>query len=199
MSHTLKSLGSFSACFEMASSLSSTELSTSMWVFLLKLQTTVWLMDLFGPIRGPACFSHTSSQKVIIGISKPRFYLILHHTELFWCIKWYVAYDALAHAKASHSTQKYCQCKFKATNRGKLLCFVPQVVALIISLLGHFSSYILLVLKYQLLWSCYQATFAFPQCNMVLLSGKVRHSSSFIVWQRYWPDVRFDKCHSVSC
>ena len=34
MPHTLKSLGSFSACFLLASS-SSTELSTSLWVFLL--------------------------------------------------------------------------------------------------------------------------------------------------------------------
>ena len=63
MPHTLKSLGSFSACFVMASSLSSTELSKSLSVFLLKLQTTVRLMDLFGPIRGPACFSQTSFQK----------------------------------------------------------------------------------------------------------------------------------------
>ena len=30
--------------------------------------------------------------------------------------------------------------RLKATNRGKLLCLGPQVVALIISLPGHFSS-----------------------------------------------------------
>ena len=49
----------------------------------------------------------TSFQKVIIRISKPMFHLILPHTEPFCCIKWYLAYDVPAHAKALHSTQKY--------------------------------------------------------------------------------------------
>ncbi len=72
------------------------------YVALFNLQTTVQ-----GPMD-PAAFS-TRSQKVITGISKPMFHLILLHIEPFCCIKWYLVYDAPAHAKASHSinTQKY--------------------------------------------------------------------------------------------
>ena len=64
------------------------------------LQTTVR-----GPMD-PAALSR-SSQTVIVGISKPTFHLILHHTEHFSCIKSYLAYDAPARAKALRSTQKY--------------------------------------------------------------------------------------------
>ncbi len=35
--------------------------------------------------------------------------------------------------------------KFKATNRGKLLCLVPHVLALIVSVPGHFSSWNLII------------------------------------------------------
>ncbi len=40
---------------------------------------------------------------------------------------------------------------FKATNRGKLLCLAPQMVALIIALPGHFSSWNLMY-KAVIIW-----------------------------------------------
>ncbi len=67
-------------------------------LFIINLQTTVQ-----GPMY-PAALSK-SSQKVIIGISKLMFHLILHHTEPFCCIKQYLhdlAHDAPAHTKASY-------------------------------------------------------------------------------------------------
>ncbi len=69
-------------------------------IYLFNLQTTVR-----GPMDPTALL--ISSQKVIIGISKPTFHLILHHTEPFCWIKWYLAYDAPAHTKASYTAQKY--------------------------------------------------------------------------------------------
>ena len=67
---------------------------------ILNLQTTVW-----GPMD-PAALS-PSSKKVIIRIAKPKFHLIIHHTEPFCCITWYLAYDAPAHTRPLRSTQKY--------------------------------------------------------------------------------------------
>ncbi len=51
----------------------------------------------------------------------------------------------MPHSHVSHSHVSTKQGSFKATNWGKLLCLVPQVVAFIISLPWHFSSWNLII------------------------------------------------------